>query len=48
MQDDGLLSIDAVSLQVMPAGQLLVHTICMVFDRYLHTGNGSTYISKVV
>jgi oxygen-independent coproporphyrinogen-3 oxidase len=48
MQDDGLLTIDADSLQVEPAGRLLVRNICMVFDRYLHDGGSTTRFSKVI
>lgn len=48
MQADGLLSIDAEYLQVLPAGRLLVRSICMVFDRYLHGGGSNNRFSKVI
>ncbi|HUT40785.1 MAG TPA: oxygen-independent coproporphyrinogen III oxidase [Gammaproteobacteria bacterium] len=48
LQNDGLLSIDTDSLEVLPAGRLLVRNICMVFDRYLHNGGSKTRFSKVI
>ena len=48
MQDDGLLTIDADTLQVLPAGRLLVRNICMVFDHYLHGDGSKTRFSKVI
>ncbi len=35
MQADGLLTVNANSIKVLPAGRLLIRNICMVFDRYL-------------
>jgi oxygen-independent coproporphyrinogen-3 oxidase len=35
MQADGLLTISATGIQVLPAGRLLIRNICMVFDKYL-------------
>jgi oxygen-independent coproporphyrinogen-3 oxidase len=35
MQADGLVTISADGIQVLPAGRLLIRNICMVFDRYL-------------
>ncbi|QPK64401.1 oxygen-independent coproporphyrinogen III oxidase [Methylomonas sp. LL1] len=35
MRDDGLLSMNANSIKVQPAGRLLIRNICMVFDKYL-------------
>ncbi len=35
MEADGLLSINANSIQVMDKGKLLIRNICMVFDAYL-------------
>jgi len=35
MQADGLLTVNADGIQVLPAGRLLIRNICMVFDRYL-------------
>jgi oxygen-independent coproporphyrinogen-3 oxidase len=48
MQDDGLLTIDNDSLEVLPAGRLLVRNICMIFDRYLHDGGSNTRFSRVI
>ena len=39
MQEDGLITLDRKFLQVLPAGRLLVRSVCKVFDRYLHDGN---------
>lgn len=47
MQRDGLVEIDAASIQVKPAGKLLIRNICMVFDRYLRSREGQRY-SKVI
>jgi oxygen-independent coproporphyrinogen-3 oxidase len=35
MQADGLLTISAEGIKVLPAGRLLIRNICMVFDKYL-------------
>ncbi|WP_262966344.1 oxygen-independent coproporphyrinogen III oxidase [Methylobacter psychrophilus] len=35
MQADGLLTVSATGMQVLPAGRLLIRNICMVFDKYL-------------
>ena len=35
MQADGLLTLDAAGIQVLPPGRLLIRNICMAFDRYL-------------
>ncbi|MBA1200937.1 oxygen-independent coproporphyrinogen III oxidase [Pseudomonas capeferrum] len=32
---DGLISLDANGIKVLPAGRLLVRSVCMVFDAYL-------------
>ncbi len=47
MQQDGLLDMDATSLQVRPAGKLLIRNICMVFDRYLRDKQQHRF-SKVI
>jgi oxygen-independent coproporphyrinogen-3 oxidase len=47
MQQDGLLSLDADSIRVLPAGKLLIRNICMVFDRYLRQKQ-ETRFSKVI
>jgi len=36
MQEDGLLDLLEGSINVKPAGRLLIRNICMVFDRYLN------------
>ncbi len=33
---DGLIRLDAERLEVLPAGRLLVRSLCMLFDRYLN------------
>jgi oxygen-independent coproporphyrinogen-3 oxidase len=48
MQTDGLLRLDAKTLEVLPAGRLLVRNICMVFDHYLKDGGQSSRFSKVI
>ena len=35
MRADGLLTVSAVGIHVLPAGRLLIRNICMVFDKYL-------------
>lgn len=35
MQSDGLLTVGDSSIEVLPAGKLLIRNICMVFDVYL-------------
>jgi oxygen-independent coproporphyrinogen-3 oxidase len=35
MQTDGLLTLTAEGVQVLPVGRLLIRNICMVFDKYL-------------
>ncbi|MDD1606270.1 MAG: oxygen-independent coproporphyrinogen III oxidase, partial [Methylococcaceae bacterium] len=35
MQTDGLCTVNADGIQVLPVGRLLIRNICMVFDRYL-------------
>jgi oxygen-independent coproporphyrinogen-3 oxidase len=47
MQQDGLLDLDATSIQVRPAGKLLIRNICMVFDRYLRQATSQRF-SKVI
>jgi oxygen-independent coproporphyrinogen-3 oxidase len=47
MRADGLLSLDADSLQVSPAGRLLIRNICMVFDKYLRDSKEQRF-SKVI
>lgn len=47
MQDDGLLTLDAHAIRVLPAGKLLIRNICMVFDRYLRSQQSQRF-SKVI
>ncbi len=48
MEADGLLTLDADILQVLPAGRLLVRNICMVFDRYHDDYGSQKTFSKVI
>lgn len=34
MQRDGLISLDEAAIAISPAGRLLVHSVCRLFDRY--------------
>lgn len=34
MQRDRLISLDEASIAILPAGRLLVHSVCRLFDRY--------------
>ncbi len=47
MQDDGLIELDDRHLVVLPAGRLLVHAICRLFDRYPRNGH-SQPLSRVI
>ncbi len=47
MQADGLLTVDKTSIQVLPAGRLLIRNICMAFDRYLRKQQQQRF-SKVI
>lgn len=46
MQTDGLLDVSETGIQVLPAGQLLIRNICMVFDAYLQ--DSAQKFSKVI
>ena len=35
MQADGLITLSALGIHVLPAGRLLIRNICMVFDKYM-------------
>lgn len=48
MEADGLLTLDANTLEILPAGRLLVRNICMVFDRYQGDNGTHTTFSKVI
>lgn len=47
MQQDGLLIVGENSIDVLPAGKLLIRNVCMVFDRYLREKQGQRF-SKVI
>lgn len=47
MQRDGLISLDAKGIRVLPAGRLLVRSVCMVFDAYLAMHNQQRF-SRVI
>jgi oxygen-independent coproporphyrinogen-3 oxidase len=47
MQADGLLTVTAEGIHVLPAGRLLIRNICMIFDRYLAQKNQQQF-SKVI
>ena len=44
---DNLLKYDASSIEVLPAGHLLIRTICMAFDRYIQQKTTQRF-SKVI
>ncbi|MGE7993850.1 oxygen-independent coproporphyrinogen III oxidase [Pseudomonas sp. NPDC089554] len=47
MQRDGLLRLDERRIEVLPAGRLLVRSVCMVFDAYLDLHNRQRF-SRVI
>ena len=47
MAKDGLISLDAQGITVLPAGRLLVRSVCMVFDAYLDLHNRQRF-SRVI
>ncbi|OZY42871.1 oxygen-independent coproporphyrinogen III oxidase [Pseudomonas fragi] len=47
MANDGLIALDDEQLTVLPAGRLLVRTVCMVFDAYLEQQTRQRY-SRVI
>ncbi|WP_397448977.1 oxygen-independent coproporphyrinogen III oxidase [Pseudomonas sp. NA-150] len=47
MASDGLIEIDAREIRVLPAGRLLVRSVCMVFDVYLNPHNRQLF-SRVI
>lgn len=47
LAEDGLVSIHADRLDVLPAGRLLVRRVCMVFDAYLKKSHQARY-SKII
>jgi oxygen-independent coproporphyrinogen-3 oxidase len=47
MAADGLIELDARGIRVLPAGSLLVRSVCMVFDAYLEHQNRQRF-SRVI
>ncbi|SEM98735.1 oxygen-independent coproporphyrinogen-3 oxidase [Pseudomonas sp. ok272] len=47
MADDGLIELDSERIRVLPAGRLLVRSVCMVFDAYLQQQNRQRF-SRVI
>ncbi len=47
MADDGLIELDNERITVLPAGRLLVRSVCMVFDAYLEQQNRQRF-SRVI
>jgi oxygen-independent coproporphyrinogen III oxidase len=47
MATDGLIELDAQGIRVLPAGRLLVRSVCMVFDTYLEHQNRQRF-SRVI
>jgi len=48
METDGLLTLDADTLQILPAGRLLVRNICKIFDRYSNGEDTQGTFSRVI
>ncbi|WP_095100705.1 oxygen-independent coproporphyrinogen III oxidase [Pseudomonas sp. Irchel 3A5] len=47
MVNDGLISLKSTGIEVLPAGRLLVRSVCMVFDAYLTQQNRQRF-SRVI
>ncbi|MBC3948741.1 oxygen-independent coproporphyrinogen III oxidase [Pseudomonas folii] len=47
MANDGLISLKSTGIEVLPAGRLLVRSVCMVFDAYLTQQNRQRF-SRVI
>jgi oxygen-independent coproporphyrinogen-3 oxidase len=47
MAKDGLIELDSERITVLPAGRLLVRSVCMVFDAYLEHHNRQRF-SRVI
>ena len=47
MASDGLIELGPQQIQVLPAGRLLVRSVCMVFDAYLGQQNRQRF-SRVI
>ncbi len=48
MEDDGLMTLNADSIRILPAGRLLVRNVCMVFDVSLRKQIGEARFSRVI
>jgi oxygen-independent coproporphyrinogen-3 oxidase len=48
MECDGLVSVDAQHIVVLPLGRLLTRNVCMVFDAYLDRTGGGPGFSRAV
>jgi oxygen-independent coproporphyrinogen-3 oxidase len=48
MEADGLISIEAGAINVLPRGRLLIRNICMQFDIYLDSKASQGSFSKVI
>ena len=48
MEADGLLTVDAAGIHVLPPGKLLIRNVCMTFDRYLREKATVQRFSKVI
>jgi oxygen-independent coproporphyrinogen-3 oxidase len=47
MAEDGLIELDNQRITVLPAGRLLVRSVCMAFDAYLEHTNRQRF-SRVI
>jgi oxygen-independent coproporphyrinogen-3 oxidase len=47
MSEDGLIEVDPQGIRVLPAGRLLVRSVCMLFDAYLEHQNRQRF-SRVI
>jgi oxygen-independent coproporphyrinogen-3 oxidase len=47
LADDGLITLDNERITILPAGRLLVRSVCMVFDAYLQQHNNQRF-SRVI
>lgn len=48
MEKHGLIRLENEGITVLPKGRLLIRNICMVFDKYLRSGEGKGTYSKVI
>lgn len=48
MVEDGLIEMDAESIEVTSKGRLLIRNICMVFDRYIKPDEKTERFSKLI